>query len=204
MRFTIKFLVDTEHRTIQISKGRPGPNTKYKTITNTSYSLSWEKDKQALRQEKNVDGIFPLLCTDDDMTAKEDLKAYKYQPRLEKRFTQFKNIHNAAPLLFKKIARVEGIMFLFFLALMIQSVLEREVRIKMKEKEIDTLPIYPEHRLSYHPTTAKIFERFDGLSTYELTRDSVVIKEFKDDLSPIHLKILELLEISEKDFWSRN
>jgi len=30
----------------------------------------------------------------------------------------------------------------------------------MKKNEIDKLPLYPEPRLSYHPTTAKIFDRF--------------------------------------------
>jgi len=53
------------------------------------------------------------------MIANEALLAYKYQPRLEKRFTQFKSIHKAAPLLSKKIERVGGIMFLFFVALML-------------------------------------------------------------------------------------
>ena len=81
----------------------------------------------------------PLLCTDPDMIAKKALLAYKYQPRLEKRFTQFKSIHKAAPLLFKKIERVEGIMFLFFVALMLQAIIEREVRHKMKDKNIHAL-----------------------------------------------------------------
>ncbi len=79
-----------EQHTIQIGKGRPGPNTKYNTITQTIYSLSWSRNKKALRQEKNIDGIFPLLCTDKSLTAKKALRAYKYQPRLEKRFTQLR------------------------------------------------------------------------------------------------------------------
>ncbi|CAB1063938.1 hypothetical protein D1BOALGB6SA_8723 [Olavius sp. associated proteobacterium Delta 1] len=50
--------------------------------------------------------IAGLICTDKALTAKQVLKAYKYQPRLEKRFSQFKTVHNAAPLLFKKIERI--------------------------------------------------------------------------------------------------
>jgi transposase len=49
------------------------------------------------------------------ISAKEVLQAYKFQPRLEKRFAQFKSIHRASPLLFKKINRVEANMFLFFI-----------------------------------------------------------------------------------------
>ena len=188
---------------VQSGKGRPGPNTKYKIVVEKKYSLSWNQDKKALRQEKNVDGIFPLLCTDENINAKSALAAYKYQPRLEKRFTQFKSIHNAAPLLFKNIERVEAMMFLFFIALMIQSVIEREVRMNMKKNEIDKLPLYPEHRLSYHPTTAKIFDRFCDVSTYLLYDGNKLIQEFSDSLNQIQLTILKLLNISENQYWSK-
>ncbi len=190
-----------EQHTVQIGKGRPGPNTKYNTIIQIIYSLSWSRNKKALCQEKNIDGIFPLLCTDKSLTAKEVLIAYKYQPRLEKRFTQFKSIHKAAPLHFKRIQRVEAIMFLFFLSLILQAVIEREVRLKMKENNIDTLPVYPEHRLAYHPTTAKIFDRFEGISVYQLKKGTETIKEFTDSLTDIHEKILELLQIPEYCYW---
>ncbi len=188
---------------VQSGKGRPGPNTKYKTVIEQHFSLCWHQNKRALSQEKNVDGIFPLLCTDKKIDAKSALAAYKYQPRLEKRFTQFKSIHNAAPLLFKNIERVEAMMFLFFIALMIQAVIEREVRMNMKKNEIDKLALYPEHRLSYHPTTAKIFDRFCDVSTYLLYDDKKLIQKFADSLNQIQLTILKLLNISENQYWSK-
>ncbi len=64
----------------------------------------WEREKEALKREKNADGVFPLLTTDESVSAKEVLRANKYQPRLEKRFTPFKSVHEAAPLLFKNRA----------------------------------------------------------------------------------------------------
>ena len=67
------------------------------------------------------------------MVGKKALLVYKYQPRLEKRLTQFKSIHKVAPLLFKKIERVEGIMFLFFVALMLLAIIEREVDVKYEK-----------------------------------------------------------------------
>jgi hypothetical protein len=70
--------------TKQIGKGWPGKNTPYETIIETLYTLAWTRKKQAVDQEKKVDGIFPILCTDEAMTAKAALEAYKYQPRLEK------------------------------------------------------------------------------------------------------------------------
>lgn len=189
---------------VQIGKGRPGPNTKYKIITEKHYSLSWQRDKSVLQKEKNIDGIFPLLCTDKTIDAKSALKAYKYQPRLEKRFTQFKSIHHAAPLLFKNIERVEAMMFLFFVALIIQAVIERQIRNNMKKNEIDKLPLYPEHRLSYHPTTAKVFDRFSGMSTYFLyDNNNKVSQELSDSLNDIQLTIIKLLSMSERDYWPK-
>jgi len=186
---------------VQDGKGRPGPNTTYRIETEKKYFLSWSQDKKALAREKNVDGIFPLLCTDKNIDAKSALNAYKYQPRLEKRFSQFKSIHNAAPLLFKNIERVEAMMFLFFIALIIQAVIEREVRNNMKKNEIEKLPLYPENRLSYHPTTAKIFERFCDVSTYLLVEGSEVKQKFADSLNEIQLTILKLLNMTENQYW---
>ncbi|MBW2002462.1 MAG: IS1634 family transposase [Deltaproteobacteria bacterium] len=188
---------------VQIGRGRPGPKTKYKKCVEMIYSLVWERNKEALRGEKNVDGIFPLLTTDDSLSAKEVLRAYKYQPRLEKRFTQFKSVHEAAPLLFKKIERVEGIMFLFFLSLMIQAIIEREVRLKMKQWGIKTLSIYPESREAYHPTTSKILDTFDGISSYQV-RMGQTTKEFRDSLTKIQKQILNLLGISSDYYWGRS
>jgi len=185
----------------QIGVGRPTSKTKYRTVKEKLYSLSYTRNQRALKEETNVDGVFPLLATDPEITPKDALLAYKYQPRLEKRFTQFKSVHNAAPLFFKRIERVEGIMFLFFISLMIQAVIEREVRLKMEEKNIAALPVYPEHRIAYHPTTAKIFDRFDGLSLYKLKQNGV-LKILRDDLSVLQKKIITILGIPEYEFWS--
>ena len=185
---------------IQASPGRPGRKTKFKTRTQTIYSLSYTRNRKTLSLERNADGIFPLLSTDNALSAKDVLLAYKYQPRLEKRFTQLRSVHNASPLLFKRIERIEAVFFLFFLALMIQAVLERQVRHNMKSKNIESLPVYPEHRIAYHPTTAKIFERFEGLSIYRLVKGNQTFL-YKDELSEIHREILDVLDISQTEYW---
>ena len=186
---------------VQIGKGRPGPNTQYKMEVDSYYSLTWKLDKEALRAEKRLDGVVPLLTTDNTLSAKEVLLAYKYQPRLEKRFTQFKSVHEAAPLLFKKIERVEAIMFLFFLARMVQALIEREIRGKMEAHDIDSLPLYPEFREAAHPTTSIVLGAFEGLSSYKVELDDGTVKEFRDSLSETQLKILEMLCIDPEHYW---
>jgi len=187
---------------VKVGKGRPGKNARYETKIRTIHTLTWTRDTQALKVESRLDGIFPLLSTDTTLSAKEVLQAYKYQPRLEKRFSQFKSIHNAAPLLFKNITRVEANMFLFFVALIIQALIEREVRKKMNEEGRKALNIYPEEREAAHPTTNKMLDRFEPLSTYSLIENEQVVEEFKDDLTEMQKLLLSYLDISEEEYWS--
>lgn len=199
--FDISISERTEEDRFQIGRGRPGPDAKYRISSRTVFSLSWKLNKEMLKKEKNVDGIFPLITTDDSLSAKDVLLSYKYQPKLEKRFTQFKSVHEAAPLLFKKIERVESIMFLFFLSLIVQAIIEREVRSEMKIQDIDTLSVYPEFRKSYFPTTSKILDCFDGISSYQIIKNNQIIKEYKDDLNSTQEKILKLLNINSNYYW---
>ena len=199
--FTVTIATTSSVRRVQKSRGRPGPATRFSIRTKRLLTLHWNRNETALHQELIIDGIFPVLCTDQSLSAKEALLAYKYQPRLEKRFSQFKSYLNAAPLLFKKIERVEATMFLYFLALILQAVIERNVRKIMKKDEIDALPIYPEDRPAPHPTTTKIFALFEGISTYTLKRGGNRNEFYRDELNQIQKKVLSLLGLKEKDYW---
>ncbi len=198
---TYRIGTSQEHDRVQIGKGRPGKHTRYETRTRKIYNLTWSRNLGALKIEARLDGIFPLLCTDTERTAKEVLQAYKYQPRLEKRFSQFKSFHNVAPFLFKKVSRVEANLFVFFIALMLQTLLEREVRLKMTEDGLKSLLLYPEERESDRPTTNKIIDVFDGVSSYSIIQNGRVVEEFKDDLNETQMTILRYLNISVDEYW---
>jgi transposase len=191
-----------EEDRVQVGNGRPGKHTRYKTLIRPIYTLTWIRNLKALKQETRVDGLFPLLSTDTKLSAKEVLQAYKYQPRLEKRFSQFKSFHNAAPLLFKKVSRIEANLFVFFIALIIQALIEREVRTKMGVHGVSGLLIYPEEREASRPTTNKIIDVFDPVSTYSIIENGQVVEEFKDELTDTQKTILEYLDIPESYFWS--
>jgi transposase len=199
--FHIEIGTTREQRKIQVGRGRPGRNTKYKRQIYTICTLSWTRKKNALKEEAQLDGIFPLLCTDDRLSAKAVLQAYKYQPRLEKRFGQFRKFHNAAPLLFKNIIRVDANMFAFFIALIIQALIEREIRQKMKRHKVRCLRIYPEEREALHPTTCKVLDIFEPVSTYKIRRGSTVVEEYRDELNDTQKTILGFLGIPESQYW---
>jgi len=71
-----------EHERIQIGKGRPGKHTRYRLLSRHIHTLAWSRNLKALQLEARTDGLFPLLCTDPTLSAKQGLLAYKYQPRL--------------------------------------------------------------------------------------------------------------------------
>lgn len=191
----------TQKHILKQGKGRPRKDGTYQTIEKKIFTLSWAIDKEALNIEEKIDGVFPLLSTDLNLSAKEAIMAYKYQPRLEKRFTHLKSIHNIAPLLFKKLERIEANMFLFFVALMIQAIIEREIRYKMKEKTIQSLQVYPENRDAFHPTTSKVFNIFESIYTYEVTHKHDIVEQYRDELNDTQKLILRLLSVSEEAYW---
>jgi transposase len=209
-RYGVKNLLKTEllskvqksHK--QQGKGRPSKETVYTTLTTTVYTIAWRRDREAINQDTRLDGIFPLLSTDASLKAVEVLKAYKYQPRLEKRFSQFKTVHNAAPLLFKKIERIEANMFAFFIALALQALLEREIRLNMNTAEIEKLYIYPEDRECKRPTTSIIFDRFSQLSRYVMQKKGAPDCHFQDQLSQAQNEILAVLKMSHDEYWQAN
>jgi transposase len=197
----IQYGTSIETERVQISKGRPGKNTQYKIVTRSIHTLTWSRDRKEIKKEANTDGVFSLLSTDTALSTKEVLQAYKYQPRLEKRFSQFKSYHRAAPYYFKSISRIESNLFVFFIALVIQALIEREVRSKMREEGIRALLIYPEKREAEQPTTNKIIDLFEAVSTYSIYEGDCIVEEFRDELSDTQKTILKYLDINESDYW---
>jgi transposase len=190
------------HFTRKRPRGRPGQKVVCRYEHQVSYSLHWPRNTAALVAEARTDGVFPLLCTDPAVLPKAVLQAYKFQARLEKRFSQFKDVHRAAPLLFKKIRRVEANMFVFFIALLLQALLERELRKQLTQRGLPPLRLYPEDRDALHPTASQLFKTFDRLCTYTITRENTPCETYYDELSQTHRQVLSLLNIPEEEFWS--
>ena len=85
---------------------------------------------------------------------------------------------------------------------MLQALIEREVRSKMTEEGLKSLLLYPEEREADRPTTNKMIDIFERVSTYSIIQNGQVVEEFKDDLTDTQLTILRYLKISEREFWS--
>ena len=136
-------------RSKQISKRIPSTRRQagdpiYENKWSFNYGLEWKINEQAVIDESKTDGLFPLITNNHLLDAGEVLRMYKRQAYLEKRMYTKKSILDVAPVFLKKERRIEAVLLLYFLALMIVSLIERHIRLNMKKQKIEKLPILPQ------------------------------------------------------------
>lgn len=188
-----------EERYRQERKGRPTKDTRYRKIEKKCYGFTWEHDQQAIRYAARCDGIFPLITNRKD-PAKEILKIYKFQPRLERRHSQLKSVYDVRPVFLKNPERIEALLFLYFIALLIDGLVERETRQAMKDQKLDTVPIYPEARACRRPTAEKVFDLFRDVRLHRVITPGHT-QYLPDQLSPVQRQVLELLKLPIDKFF---
>lgn len=184
-----------DHRFRQSRRGRPGPDTTYRRITRRRWDIEWENDEAALAYDRKSDGMYPLLTNDRTLTPAQVLEAHKGQPSIEKRFHQCKTVHEIAPVLLKNEGRIEALFFLYFLALLIQALIERELRRAMKREGLTELPLYPEERICRRPSTEQVLRLFSLAEHNVLLHEGRVVQIFEAKLTALQLETLRLLGI---------
>jgi transposase len=192
---------------VKATPGRPGPNTCYKNRETIRYRLEWSLNKRAIQQKSQTDGLFPLT-TNTDLKAKEVLKKYKQQPYLEKRFYTAKSILEIAPVFLKLPRRIEAMMFLYFAALMIVTLMERNIRKNMIMENIEKLPIRPQGMNTKRPTWNNIRYFFRTIHSATIIIDDKVVQVDVKGITEWHYKVMRLLKVPdyaykclEGDWW---
>ena len=181
----------------QQRRGRPNAQSVYVKEEQMRFELTWDLDHARLAEEAPCDGIFPLITNDLKMTAKELLLAYKHQPMIEKRFAQLKTDFAVAPVYLKEVSRIQALLCVYFLALLVESLLERELRRAMERKGIDGLPLYPEGRACRRPTARKLIDLFEDVQRHELSAGRRPPVVFTTKLSRLQRRILRLLGMAK-------
>ena len=186
----------------QEKRGRPGEKTRYVRRKRARFVLTMRLIQEAIDADAKSDGMFPLITNDRVLPAGKILEAYKFQPRLEKRHEQWKSVEGVAPVWLKSVVRVEAVLFLYFIALLVQSLLEREVRRAMKREKLDELPLYPEDRACKAPSTERILDLFEPLQRHRLYEQERLRETFEPELSPLQRQIMRLLRVPASAFES--
>jgi transposase len=148
------------------------------------------------------DGMFPLITNDRKLAPGDVLQAYKGQPMIEKRFEQLKTVLEAAPVLLKDEGRIEALFTLYYLALLVQALIERELRLAMKRNDIEQLPLYPEQRQCIHPSTEQVLRLFSLAQHHTLFDGDMPVQVFDTDLTDLQRQVLKLLGVDQHAYRS--
>jgi len=104
-------------------------------------------------------------------------------------------VHEIAPVFLKNEGRVEALFTLYFIALVVQGLIERELRAGMARHRIPELPLYPEERRCKKPTTEQILRLFSLAQRHVLLRRGNVYQVFPLELTELQSHVLDLLGV---------
>ncbi len=198
---TVEIIEKETIEKVKIGPGRRGPNSKYTNRKTISYNLQWSRNDEAIQQASKSDGIFPLATNDASLPAAEVLRTYKKQPFIEKRFYTKKSVLEVAPVFLKNNERIEAMMFLYFIGLMIVSLMERNVRCQMVEEEINNLPILPDGMKTKAPTWNNICYFFRAVHLALITKSGKIIQSTVKGVTELHKQVLRLLKVPSSVYY---
>jgi transposase len=194
----IKPITDETFR--QATRGRPGKDTTYTKNVTTRFDLVYRIDDARVAEGAKSDGIFPLITNVADLSELELLKTYKRQPTIEKRFSQLKTDFEVAPVYLKAVHRIQALLSVYFFALLIEALLERELRQAMQRKEIESLPLYPEGRACRWPTARRVLDLFEPIQRHTLTHGKRPAEVLVTDVTRVQRRLLNLLGLPPKHY----
>lgn len=189
-----------EHTFRQTKRGRPGANTTYVRKTTRRWTIDWSIDQKTVDYDRKSDGMYPLLTNDRQLTDAEVFAAHKRQPKIEKRFQQTKSVLEIVPVLLKNEGRIEAFFFVYFLALLTQALVERQLRRTMESTGITELPLYPEERTTSRPTADQVLRLFALAQRHTLYDGGRQVRTFHPELTDLQLQVLDLLGVPQEAF----
>jgi transposase len=184
----------------QNHRGRPGKETRYVRKVATRFDLAYRIDDARVAADAASDGIFPLVTNVVDLSELELLKTYKRQPTIEKRFSQLKTDFEVAPVYLKAVHRIQALLCVYFFALLVEALLERQLRHAMQRQEIEALPMYPEGRACRWPTARRVINLFEPVQRHTLVHGKRPAEALVTELTRLQRKLLKLLGLSAKDY----
>jgi transposase len=192
---TVEVIEQTTKSYRQEKRGRPGSQTQYVEHQRTRFELKHHVDLARLDAEARCDGVFPLITNDRTMTELEVLLAYKKQPALERRFEQLKTDFVVAPVYLKEASRIQALLCVYFFVLLVEALLERELRRAMERSGVESLPLYPERRACRRPRARRVIDLFEDVQRHTLTSGEDSAMTFTTELTRLQRRVLRLLGI---------
>jgi transposase len=162
-----------------------------------SFTLTWQFDAQALERWQHLEGVYVLKTDLPERThpLAEVLRTYKGQSQVERRFHHLKGPLAVAPMFLKNPERIAGLLCVLVWALMVLTLMERQVRRELKGEPLYGL--YPEGRPSPPPTGPSLVQALSGLSIVIVHQGGTVARRLAQP-APTQRRVIQLLGINSE------
>lgn len=176
---------------IKRGRGRPRNDEKVQTldkwVIDASFTLS--SDKISKRQRSESRYVLATSILDKEMLPDDEfLKVYKGQAGVESNFKWAKNPAAVAPIFLNNENRILALGFVYLVALMVYTLMERMIRKKLKEEgEV----IEGNKGMTDNPTGQVLFKNLRGISVAIFTIGDKIYKN-TTNLTDMHKLIVSL------------
>ena len=185
-----------------IGRGRPGPNTPFKTVEIRKLSIQVQRDGEAIEQFQRLAGwrIYVTNVSPEQMTLNQSTQYYRDEWLVERGFHRFKRGHIPALPLFLRIQeRIKGLMLLLTIALQVLTLMEfvsRKELAKNNETISGLVPGNPKMKTS-RPTAERMLAQFDNLNLLIEQKQKKIKAVIVGGLTETQKRILSTLGLSE-------
>ncbi|WP_433792285.1 IS1634 family transposase [Actinoplanes sp. CA-252034] len=157
-------------------------------------TLTWSFDQSVIDAEAATDGWYALLTNLDtaDADATQVLLHYKGQEAVERRYSAFKGPLAVAAIYLKNNRRITAMITVVCLALLVFSLIERQIRAALRAQGRTTVAGLYAGRPAV-PTTRLIFQALTGLRLIPATSGNL---HTIPQPTPLQLEILDLLDVN--------
>jgi hypothetical protein len=128
-----------------------------------------------------------------DLTGRATLHSVTSRSARNASGAKLKTDFAVAPVYQKDVSRIQALLRMYFFVLLVESLLERELRQAMVRTRVESLRMYPEGRGCRYPTVRRLIEIFEDVQRHRLTVGSEPAVLFTTRLSPLQKKILRML-----------
>lgn len=167
--------------------------TKYKVKLNLC------ENDESIDKHRNEAGMFVLITNiidSEKLTDEEVLREYKEQIYVETNFKALKNSDFIDEIYLKTPERIEALGYIFLLALMVYTSIEREVR-KALKKEKEPL-IIPGKKKSHVPTASNIMELLEKMLVLIVTFEDGTVERRINKINANLKRLLVLAGFNEE------
>lgn len=180
----------------------PTSPTRVRIETQTVYSLSWKKNKRAIKEASLLDGIFLRItnATEERLPDALMLTKYKEQWKVERQHRLLKGPIALTPVFLHKPQRIAALAFICLIAVQLLRLMEMEAAKALFKSNETLIGLYPNRIATANPNALLMLK---ALSTIEVIavhernsnhRDRVV-NYMLTSLNPLQRKILALLGV---------